>query len=100
MLFRSEMRRTGKSLHELKSGMKKYPQVLINVRTEKKVKVDEIEAIRKAVQDVEKKLGDKGRVLLRSSGTEPLVRVMVEGVDEDEVNKCAQHLANEVKKAI
>lgn len=96
----AEMRLAGKSLHELKSGMKKYPQVLINVRTDKKVKIDENEAIKKAVEAVEKKLGDKGRVLLRASGTEPLIRVMVEGVDEDEVNKYANQLAGDVKKAI
>ena len=64
----AEMRRTGKSLNELKSGMKKYPQVLINVRVEKKVKLDEIDSIKKAVEAVEKKLGDKGRVLLRAFG--------------------------------
>jgi phosphoglucosamine mutase len=96
----AEMQRTGKSLNELKSGMKKYPQVLINVKVEKKVNINENEAIKKAVAAVEKKLGDKGRVLLRASGTEPLVRVMVEGVDEDDVNKYAQQLANDVKKAI
>lgn len=96
----AEMQRTGKSLRDLKSGMKKYPQVLVNVRTEKKVKIDEIDGIKKAVETVEKKLGDKGRVLLRSSGTEPLVRVMVEGVDEDDVSKFANQLANDVKKTI
>jgi phosphoglucosamine mutase len=94
------MRRTGKSLYELKSGMKKYPQVLINIRTEKKVKLDEIDAVTQAVAAVEKKLGDKGRVLLRSSGTEPLVRVMVEGVNLEDVNKYATQLANDVKKSI
>jgi phosphoglucosamine mutase len=96
----AEMRRTGKSLYELKSGMKKYPQVLINIRTEKKVKLDEIDAVTQAVAAVEKKLGDKGRVLLRSSGTEPLVRVMVEGVNLEDVNKYATQLANDVKKSI
>ena len=96
----AEMRRTGKSLNELKSGMKKYPQVLINVRVEKKVKLDEIDSIKKAVEAVEKKLGDKGRVLLRASGTEPLVRVMVEGVNAEEVEKYANQLANDVRKAI
>lgn len=96
----AEMQRTGKSLHELKSGMKKYPQVLINVRTSKKVKIEEIDSIKKAVEAVEKKLGDKGRVLLRSSGTEPLIRVMVEGVDLDDVNKFANQLAADVRKAI
>ncbi len=96
----AEMQRTGKSLRDLKSGMKKYPQVLVNVRTEKKVKIEEIDSIKKAVEAVEKKLGDKGRVLLRSSGTEPLVRVMVEGVDEDDVTRYANQLAADVKKAI
>ncbi|QPK63523.1 phosphoglucosamine mutase [Methylomonas sp. LL1] len=96
----AEMQRTGKSLHELKSGMKKYPQVLVNVKTSKKVKIDEIDSIKKAVEAVEKKLGDRGRVLLRSSGTEPLVRVMVEGVDEDDVTKYAHQLAADVRKAI
>jgi len=96
----AEMMRTGKSLHDLKSGMKKYPQVLINVRTDKKVKIEEVAGLQAAVEAVEKKLGDKGRVLLRTSGTEPLVRVMVEGMDGDEVAKYAQQLANDVKKLI
>ena len=96
----AEMQRTGKSLHELKSGMSKYPQILINIKTDKRVKLNEVSGVESAVQAVEKKLGDKGRVLLRSSGTEPLVRVMVEGIDEDQVNKLANQLANDVKKAI
>lgn len=96
----AEMRRTGKSLHELKSGMKKYPQVLINIRTEIKVNLDGNDVIKKAVETVEKALGDKGRVLLRASGTEPLIRVMVEGVNEDDVVKYANQLANEVRNAI
>jgi len=96
----AEMQRTGKSLNELKSGMSKYPQVLVNVRIDKKVKIEEIDSIKKAVEAVEKKLGERGRVLLRSSGTEPLIRVMVEGVDEDEVVRFANQLAADVKKAI
>ena len=96
----AEMRKTGKSLHELKSGMKKYPQVLINVRTEKKIKLEGHEELQKAVKHAEKKLAEKGRVLLRASGTEPLIRVMVEGEDDVLVNQCAQELANAVRKAI
>lgn len=96
----AEMQQTGKTLFDLKSGMKKYPQVLINVRTEKKVKLNEIDAIRQAVCSVEKSLGNSGRVLLRSSGTEPLVRVMVEGIDHDDVIKYANQLADDVKKSI
>ncbi len=96
----AEMQRTGKSLHELKSGMSKYPQVLLNIKTDRKVQIDKLTGMKAAVADVEKKLGDKGRVLLRSSGTEPLVRVMVEGVDADDVKKYAQQLASDVKTAI
>ena len=96
----AEMMRTGKSLHDLKSGMKKYPQILINVKTDKKVNIDEVEGLQQAVAVVENKLGDKGRVLLRSSGTEPLVRVMVEGEDGGDVAKYAQQLADDVKKLI
>jgi phosphoglucosamine mutase len=96
----AEMRRTGKSLNQLKSGMKKYPQVLINIRSDRKVKLDELDSVKTAVSAAEKQLGDQGRILLRSSGTEPLVRVMVEGSDGDLVNRCAQQLAAEVKQAI
>jgi phosphoglucosamine mutase len=96
----AEMRITGKSLYELKSGMQKYPQVLVNVRVARKVDIDKVDSVQKAVADVEKKLGDKGRVLLRASGTEPLIRVMVEGVDEEDVNKYANQLAEDVRKAI
>ncbi|MCP4090149.1 MAG: phosphoglucosamine mutase, partial [Gammaproteobacteria bacterium] len=56
-------------------------------------------SVRKAVLDAEQKLTDKGRVLLRPSGTEPLVRVMVEGENEDLVNSCCQDIAQEVKSA-
>ncbi len=96
----TEIQQTGKSLHELKSGMQKYPQVLLNVRINKKVNIDEVEEVTKAVKAVEKKMGEKGRVLLRSSGTEPLIRVMVEGENESDVNKYANELAEVVKKAI
>ena len=96
----AEMHDSGKNLHELKSGMQKYPQVLINVKTTKKVNPDSDEAIQKAVRAVEEKLGDKGRVLLRASGTEPLIRVMVEGEHADLVKNYAQQLAEDVKKAI
>jgi phosphoglucosamine mutase len=96
----AEMHDSGKNLHELKSGMQKYPQVLINVKTTKKVDPDADGAIQKAVRAVEEKLGNKGRVLLRASGTEPLIRVMVEGEQADLVENYAQQLAEDVKKAI
>lgn len=96
----AEIQQTGKSLYELKSGMQKYPQILKNVRVNKKVNLDEVESIQKAVQMVEKKMGAKGRVLLRASGTEPLIRVMVEGENQDDVIKYAGQLVDDVKKAI
>lgn len=96
----AEMQESGKTLHELKSGMQKYPQVLVNVKTSKKINPDKDEGIQKAVKTVEKKLGDTGRVLLRASGTEPLIRVMVEGQQEDLVRNYANQIADDVKKAM
>ncbi|MGR9045681.1 MAG: phosphoglucosamine mutase [Gammaproteobacteria bacterium] len=96
----AEMKTSGKSLHELKAGMQKYPQVLINVKTSKKINPDSDDNIQKAVKDVEKKLGHDGRVLLRASGTEPLIRVMVEGADGALVKNYAHLLADEVRKTI
>jgi phosphoglucosamine mutase len=94
------MQNTGKNLHELKCGMYKYPQVLINIKTDKKLNPENNENIQKAVRAVEKKLNDSGRVLLRASGTEPLIRVMVEGQNGDLVRNYADQLADEVKRAI
>lgn len=96
----AEMQGSGKNLYELKSGMQKYPQILVNVKTSKKVDPDKDESIQKAVKSVEKKLGDNGRVLLRASGTEPLIRVMVEGQSEELVKDYANYLADDVKRAI
>ena len=96
----AEMQSSGKNLHELKSGMQKYPQVLVNVKVNKKINPDKDESIQKAVKAIEKKLGDSGRVLLRASGTEPLIRVMVEGQQEDLVKNYAHQIADDVKKAM
>ncbi len=95
----AEMQKTGLSLHDLKSGMHKYPQVLINVRTEQKVDLNHT-GIQNAVKSVESALGANGRVLLRASGTEPLIRVMVEGRDFATVENFAKQLAEDVKQAI
>jgi phosphoglucosamine mutase len=94
------MYQTGKSLYELKSQMQKYPQILINVKIAKKVDIKEIPAIQQAVAAAEQALGDHGRVLLRPSGTEPLIRVMVEGSDEKLVTSLAQQLAEDVQNSI
>jgi phosphoglucosamine mutase len=95
-----QMHETGKSLHELKSGMQKYPQILLNIKVAQKVNLAEIPAIQKSVAAAEQVLGKNGRILLRASGTEPLIRVMVEGSDEKTVTALAQQLAEDVKNAI
>ena len=92
----SVMIETGRSLAELTAGMPQFPQVLINVRTENRVDPDVSTEIQGAIRNVEQKIADRGRVLVRASGTEPVVRVMVEGEDEGEVNELAQELAGEI----
>lgn len=88
----------GKSLNELASGMKKYPMVLINVRVAEKPDLNSSAEVQAALAEAEMVLANTGRVLLRPSGTEPLIRVMVEGQEKDLVNKVAQKLADTVKK--
>jgi len=85
-----------KTLYELKNGMEKYPQHMINVRIKKKVDPFSSERVTKAVADAEERLADKGRVLLRASGTEPLIRVMIEGSDEQQVLSEVEKLAEVV----
>ncbi len=93
------MVRSEQSLETLRLGMTKCPQVLINVPIDAPLVIDETPAIGEAVVRVEQELGGRGRVLLRPSGTEPLIRVMVEGQDENSVEKFARELATVVKAA-
>jgi len=81
-----------KSLGELKKEMEKYPQVLINVKTKSKVDLDNHADLKQAQLEVEESLGDEGRVLIRASGTEPLIRVMVEGKNLTLVQQSADKL--------
>jgi len=90
---------TGKRLHELKQGMVKYPQHMINVPLARRIDIDSA-LIQDAVREAEACLNDKGRVLLRPSGTEPLIRVMVEGEDGALVLSQAQRLAGIVAQAV
>ncbi len=93
------MRRTGKALSELVQGMAKYPQTMVNVRTENGLDVSKSSKIQAAVSQVEDELADSGRVVLRASGTEPVIRVMVEGEDENQVIDLAEKLAAVVAEA-
>ena len=94
------MVQSGKSLHELKEGMKKYPQRMINVPVARQVDLATVSDIQDAVKSAEQRLAGRGRVLLRPSGTEPVVRVMVEGEDEKQVIEEADLLASVVAKAV
>jgi phosphoglucosamine mutase len=85
------------SLHDLSQGMTLYPQVLENVRFEGDSNPLEASTVLDAVAEVESELGEKGRVLLRKSGTEPLLRVMVEGEDADLVQSSALKIAQAIK---
>ncbi len=96
----SKLKKSGKSASELASFMKRYPQVLINVSGVAKEKLSSNQVISKAVVDVQQKLGDKGRVLLRASGTEALIRVMIEAQDLSLAQELASELATLVKSEL
>lgn len=88
---------TGSSLAELRQGMTKCPQKLVNVKVSDKQLIMTSDAIAEEVAKSENRMGDRGRVLLRPSGTEPVIRVMVEGVDQQEIEREVAHLVEVVK---
>ena len=93
------MQESGRKLSELAAGMKKYPQTMVNVRIAGKIDPDASPAIQKAVVEAQGELADTGRIVLRASGTEPVIRVMVEGQDEQVVDDLARRLAAVVAEA-
>jgi len=92
------MKESGQSLAELTRGFERFPQILINVNTSSKVDLNGSKEIQAALSDIENRLGERGRVVLRASGTEPVVRVMVEGNDHNEVVALAEELAQVVRQ--
>ncbi|MCS7464726.1 phosphoglucosamine mutase [Paenibacillus doosanensis] len=92
--------KSGKKLSELKQIMRKYPQKLVNVRVADKSKWKENTAIAEAIAKVENELGDNGRVLVRPSGTESLIRVMAEGPDKEQVEAYVQEIADVIKQQL
>jgi len=91
------MQRTGRKLSELTTGMEQFPQVLLNVHIREPVNPTDDPGIRDAIGDAESELGDRGRVVLRASGTEPVIRIMVEGEDRYQVSALATRLADSVR---
>ena len=95
----SRMVQTGSSLAVLASAMQTLPQVLINVEVADKATAAAAPAVQTAVDEAEAELGDTGRILLRPSGTEPMIRVMVEAADEDVAHRLARKVADAVSAA-
>ena len=96
------MKKTGKNLSELAGQMTKYQQVMKNVRVSPmgKARFGENEDVKNAIRSAENRLGDNGRVLVRVSGTEPLVRVMLEGTDEKLISKLCDEIAEVVRSTL
>ncbi|HVN46059.1 MAG TPA: phosphoglucosamine mutase [Steroidobacteraceae bacterium] len=93
------MKQTGRSLAELTSAMRKFPQILLNVKVANRFDPNHVPLIQQAVRRIEQQLGSEGRVVLRASGTEPVIRVMVEGREEAETRAVATELAEIVRRA-
>ncbi|RMH22980.1 MAG: phosphoglucosamine mutase [Gammaproteobacteria bacterium] len=88
---------SGKTLSELTAGWQKYPQVMINVRVSRSISLETSEPIQAEIQKIENVLGKKGRLVLRPSGTEPVIRVMVEAEDQEMARTCAESLAKVIE---
>jgi phosphoglucosamine mutase len=91
------MQHSGQSLSALVAGMERLPQVMINVRVARRIDVNSAPAIQAAVREAEVELGERGRIVLRASGTEPVIRVMVEAEDAAETQALAVRLADIVR---
>ena len=92
------MKKSGKSASELNEMMTTYPQVLINVRVKDKKISQEADSVKRAIIEGVEELGDSGRILVRASGTEPLVRVMAEGPNKAQLDRICNKIASEIEK--
>lgn len=91
---------TGRTLADLAADLVSYPQVLLNVRVKEKADLAAVPAVKAAIERVEARVHGQGRVLIRYSGTEPLLRVMLEGRDQDEIRAWAQEIVDVVKQEL
>jgi phosphoglucosamine mutase len=94
------MAETGKPLSELKRCLSKYPQAQRNLRVKEKPPIESLPQVMTLVQETEKDLGGAGRVLLRYSGTEPKIRLLIEGRDGDRINSQADRIAEAIREKI
>ncbi len=94
------MVRTGKALSELAACMRRYPQILQNIRVSRRADLGALPDVQRTVREAETELGNRGRVLVRFSGTEPLVRVMIEGPDEVRITALAERISAAVQAAL
>ncbi|MBR6014235.1 MAG: phosphoglucosamine mutase [Selenomonadaceae bacterium] len=92
------MKKTGKTSHELNKMMTTFPQVLINVKVQNKTACENSEDVKRAIAEGEEELGTSGRILVRASGTEPLVRVMAEGPNKIQLERICNKIASEIEK--
>ena len=101
-MIEEALTRSGKKLSELAKCMTVYPQVLVNVKVSEmgKVRYKTDEEIKKAVNEAKAELGNDGRVLVRVSGTEPLIRVMLEGKNEPQITRLANEIAEVVRERL
>jgi phosphoglucosamine mutase len=97
MLF-TILARSARTLHELASALTVYPQVLVNVHVAEKAQYAKSPEVAAAIADAERQLGTQGRILVRASGTEPLVRVMIEGSDHGEIVLLAESVAETIRR--
>lgn len=94
------IQRSGKPLSELAQVMTSLPQVLVNVRVRQKTDLQKNEAVKKVLSDIETTLADRGRVLVRYSGTEPLVRIMIEGENQEQIENYAEQIAAVIREQL
>jgi phosphoglucosamine mutase len=94
------LRDSGKSLGQMTAGFERYPQTLLNVRVREKRPFSDLPSVQSAVSEVEEQLANKGRLLLRYSGTEPLARVMIEGEHQHQIEAYAEKIATAIKREI